>query len=272
MSSISFKNGAAWLPLQDATAVRIRNATDTGWIDKSAERGELGFRNNENTAWLRLSDGGGGYVPPNPYTLTLARNDLDFIYASDVPNTGATTLRLEFVISFDDFFTAGGDHIPFGINMQITDPHTNHCGPITRNGQNLFSYGRGFLIAAGTDNIIAEHWNGTPSPGLQPIARASGSGFNPAVNTQVRVRVVAGMRTGPWANAMLIYIYDMGGVLLFNGTVGWGWDPEATYKAAIGGIALGFTSPNSTGCVETSAAGSAPNASATITNISHTLY
>lgn len=209
------------------------------------------------------------YTPPNPYTLTLARNDLDFIYATDVPHNGGTTINLRFAIDFDDFFTAGGDHIPFVLNAVLTDPHTNHCGPIIRNGQKMWSYGRGFVIAAGTNQIFSEHWNGTTSPGVALIPKIGGANFNPAVNKKVMVWVIAGLRTGSNANTMYIYIRDMSYSLLFHGSIDWGWDAQATYKAAIAGFALGFQSPNDNGCVERTGSGSAPNASATVTEIEH---
>lgn len=210
------------------------------------------------------------YTPPNPYTLTMARNDLDFIYAADVQHNGGTYLKLNFVISFDDFFSAGADHIPICLNAEITDPHTIHCGTITRNGRNLFSYGRGFLIAPGADQVFAEHWNGTSSPGIEAVPNVGGVGFNPAVNSQVRVSITAGLRSGPHANKMLIKISKMDySQTLFSGSIDWGWDPSDSYLAAIGGIGTDFVSTNDTGCVERSGAGANPTASATITDIVH---
>jgi plastocyanin len=215
---------------------------------------------------------GSTYTPPDPYTLTMARNDLDFIYAKDVQHNGGTYLRLDFTLDIDDFFTAGGDHIPFVVNAKIVSPHTNHCGPIVRNGRELFSYGRGFFIRAGSNQVFAEHWNGTASPPTALVTRTGGTGFNTTTNKRVRMRIVGGLRTGPWANQMVVYIWDaITSSLLFQGSVPWGWDPETIYMAAIGGIASGFQSPNSNGCVERTGPGNTPSASCIITGISHVM-
>lgn len=208
--------------------------------------------------------------PPDPYTLTMARNDLDFIYAADVANNGGTFVQLDFAISFDDFYTAGAHHIAIAINAGVPNPHSFHCGPIIRNGKLLWSYGRGFFLTAGADGVYAEHWNGTPSPAFELVPRTGGSGFNPAVNTKVTVRVIGGLRTGPWANQMLIYIRDFNtNSLLFHGSRAWGWDAEATYKAVIAGIGVQFQQPADNGCVERSGPGANPTSSATITGVVH---
>lgn len=209
------------------------------------------------------------YAPPNPYTLTLVRNDLDFIYASDLAHqAGKTRLNLEFTVSFDDLFTAGADHLAIVINAELTDPHTNHCGPVIRNGKNLWSYGRGFFIRAGNNQVFAEHWNGTASPGVELATLEGGTGFNPSSNPVVRVQILGFVRSSGFDMMIIIIRDNVTGTVLFQGSKPWGWDDAVTYKAAIAGIAVpGFVSPNDTGCVEKTGTGNAPNASCTISNI-----
>lgn len=215
------------------------------------------------------------WVPPNPYTINLIRNDLDFVYSTTIQDTGAYKARLEFYVTFDDFFTAGGDHIAFGVNART--PNLVHCGPIIRNGQEFFGTGRGGFIRAGSNQVYLEGWNNTASPYVYLLTNDGGAGFNPATNTYVRVKLDCNYSDHPtFPNRTDLYIYDAtAGTTLFQAThtdTAMGSNHIATSKAVVGGIALGFISPNDTGCVETTASGSAPNASATITNISHIIF
>lgn len=215
-------------------------------------------------------------APADPYVLNMSRNDLDFIYSlATLDNPSSTINRLDFIISFDTFFTNGGDHIPFGVNC-IGD-NAVHCGPIVRNGFPLFNLGRGGFIKSGTNQVYAENWNGTASPGVQLLTKIAGSDFDPSVNTQVKVRLdCTWTDTGSTAYDVNIKISSMADVLLFEGQVsgdGTVYDRahSTESRAFIGGIATGFISPNDTGCVETTASGSAPNAKATITSLVHTI-
>lgn len=215
------------------------------------------------------------WTPPNPYTINLIRNDLDFVYSNTIQDTGAYKARLEFSITFDDFFSAGGDHIAFGVNART--PNTVHCGPIVRNGLEYFGTGRGGYIKAGTDQVYVEAWNNTSSPYTQLMTRTGGTGFNTTSNPNVTIRLDCNYTDHPtFPDRTDIYIYDnTGGSTLFAASIvntAMGSIHTATSVAFVGGIANGFISPNSTGCVETTASGSAPNASATISNISHIIF
>jgi len=217
------------------------------------------------------------YVPPNPYTIDLIRNDLDFIYSSeiDVPPS-AGICRLEFTIDTTNFFSNGGDHIPFGVNMGW--PNTLHCGPIVRNGRDIFGIGRGALIASGVNVVYAEHWNNTGNPGLQ-LLNSPGLTLNTAIHTHLYVVLDCTFTDGGTTTYDLrVRVYNVdGGALLFDGYIpgtGSEYDFPRPLKsiAMIGGIANGFVSPNSTGCVEKLGSGIAPNAKAIVTNISHIAF
>ncbi len=259
-------NGA-WLELNSVASIKVRNAENTGWITKTAQ--QLGFRDASNTGWIYNDSA--AWIPPNPYTINLIHNDLDFVYSETIPSNGNPdgSLRLTFTLNFDDFFTAGGDHIPICLNAQVPSPNQPSGCDIIRNGFNLFSQGRGFYIKAGTNQVYYEHWNGTSSPATGLVANTvSGSNFSPATYPIVDVTIRAGFRTGTYAELMIIEIRDEGGVLRFSGSAGLGWDTALTYVVAIGGIATGYIAPTPAGgCIETTKSGIAPNASATLSNI-----
>jgi len=267
MSTAKVRDAAntSWLDMATVASVKVRNQTNTGWITKNPN--ELGYRNQANTGWIYT--GAAAYTPPNPYNLTLIRNDLDFIYTPTIPSPGDETyIVLNFTISFDDFFTTSGDHIPFAVNCQRPSPNQPSGCDVIRNGFNLFSEGRGFYIKAGTDQIYSEHWNGTSNPGVGLVYRELGTGFDPAINTQVQVEVKGGFRIGAYTNKIILEIRDMSGTMLFSGQADLGWDTEASYSGAIGGIAGGYVGPTPAGgCVEKTDSGIAPNASATISDI-----
>lgn len=204
-----------------------------------------------------------------PPTLSLlGNNDLDFWCLPRVANSDPSqTLRLTAVVSgVGRFFTNGGNHIVFAVNTQGgaggSDPH---CGMIVRRGTNLFTNARGFIVFAGDNDVRAEHWNGTASPGIAQVRNAASGGvFRPSIEDTIHVRATVGYRTGVWANTMRIEIRrgdSVSGELLFSGTQeGWGWDWSGVHSACIGIIAGGFRSPNETRCVEELASRSAPGA------------
>lgn len=167
------------------------------------------------------------------------------------------------------FFANGGNHVVFALNPEGgaggNDPH---CGPIVRRGANLFTNARGFIFFAGDNDVRAEHWNGTASPGLAQVPNGTSAVFRPAQEDTLHIRITVGYRTGVLANTMRIEIRrgdNLGGDLLFSGIQpGWGWDWRGTHRACIGMIAGGFRSPNDTGCVETRVSRSAPAAELTV--------
>ena len=168
------------------------------------------------------------------------------------------------VVDTSNFFSKGGNHIVFALDCTGGQGSNNpHCGPIYRNGENLWAHARGFIIF-GDGTVRAEQWNGTSNPGLLTISNTSGATFNPATTPLFNVRITAGYRSGVWANKMIITIREGAGTqnkVLFSGIAeGWGWDWTGTHKCAIGAIGPGFVSPNSTGCSEQRIPRSAPNA------------
>ena len=195
-------------------------------------------------------------TPVAPTSLTLARNDLDFVYAPTATSSVSTPLfQFECRVNTTTFFANGGNHVAFCIDATGGQGSSNpHCGPIYRNGQNLWATGRGFIIF-GDGTVMAEEWNGTSSPGLATVGT-----FNRAANPHFFVRIKAGYRAGALANTMQINVLAADYTMLLNTSVPWGWDWSGTHRAAVAAIAPGFVSPNSTGCVETTAAGSAPSA------------
>jgi hypothetical protein len=206
-----------------------------------------------------------------PVLSLLGNNDLDFWYVPTITNTDASqTLRLTAVVSgVGRFFANGGNHVVLALNPEGgaggNDPH---CGPIVRRGANLFTNARGFIFFAGDNDVRAEHWNGTASPGLAQVPNGTSAVFRPAQEDTLHIRITVGYRTGVLANTMRIEIRrgdNLGGDLLFSGIQpGWGWDWRGTHRACIGMIAGGFRSPNDTGCVETRVSRSAPAAELTV--------
>lgn len=200
--------------------------------------------------------------------LTLAQNDLDF-YFLGTGTSVSPTAYMDFRIALDTtnlFNQAVGsfDHIAIALDCNGTSGGNNpHCGPIYRRGQSIWVNARGFIITR-SGAVMAEHWNGTFSPGLLNITNTTGGTFNPLATPVFTVRILAGYRTGAWAEQMYIQI-RLGtsgvGTLLFNGTApGWGWDWTGSHKVALAAIASGSRSPNDTGCVEDLSPRNAPGA------------
>ena len=206
-----------------------------------------------------------------PVLSLLGNNDLDFWYVPTITNTDASqTLRLTAVVSgVGRFFANGGNHVVFALNPEGgaggNDPH---CGTVVRRGDNLFTNARGFILFAGDNDVRAEHWNGTASPGVAQVPNGTSSVFRAAQEDTLHIRITVGYRTGVLANTMRIEIRrgdNLGGDLLFSGIQpGWGWDWRGTHRACIGMIAGGFRSPNETGCVEMRVSRSAPAAELTL--------
>ncbi len=261
-------NNNGWIDVATSSSVRIRNAANTGWINGPDAISKIFVRNSGNTGWLSFSQ----TAPPPPSTpsasgrLTLEINDLDFYYLPAITSSDPTKSNILYCeVDTSNFFSKGGNHIVFALDCSGGQGSNNpHCGPIYRNGENLFAYARGFIIF-GDGTVKAEHWNGTSNPGLLTIKNESGTIFNPATTPLFSVRIAAGYRSGVWANKMVITIRDVSdkgnGKIVFSGIAeGWGWDWTGTHKCAIGAIGPGFVSPNSTGCVESRVPRSAPNA------------
>ena len=181
-------------------------------------------------------------------TLSLTNNYLDFFIA---PNRTASTERaFKYVVTVSsaNFFANGGDHIVFAINPEGGQGSNNpHCGPIYRNGSNLYSLARGYIVFA-SGEVWAEHWNGTSAPGVVHVAN-----FNRAANPTFTVVMYAGLRNGMWAETMFIEIYAgsaTSGTPLTTASVPWGWDWTGNYGIAIGLIGSNFQGPVSPGCTE----------------------
>lgn len=259
-----YDNG--WIDAATTSGFRIRNANNTGWIDGPDAISRIFVRNSDNTGWLSFSAAAPPpSTPPASGQLTLAVNDLDFYYLPVITSSDPTKYNLLYCeVDTSNFFSKGADHIVFALDCTGGQGSNNpHCGPIYRNGENLFAHARGFIIF-GDGTVLAEYWNGTSNPGLLTINNTLGATFNPTTTPKFAVTIFAGYRSGTYANMMEIRIHAISGSsrnLVFNGTAqGWGWDWTGTHKCAIGAIGPGFVSPNSTGCVESRVARSAPNA------------
>lgn len=192
-----------------------------------------------------------------PTQLTLALNDLDFYYLLSRLSLSASRHNdLVCTVDSSRFFSEGANHMVFALDCSGGQGSYNpHCGPIVRNGQNLFSEARGFIIFS-DGAVMAERWNGTGMPGLVAVSNTSSGTLDPSVHPVFTVHIQAGYRAGGFANRMHIEVRQgitVDGPLLFDGEVagdGWGWDWNGTHRAAIGGIGTHFVSPNDTGCVE----------------------
>lgn len=264
--------------------LKIRNASNTGWIDAGTKT--LSFRNSGNSGWVNkvnLADvrvrnaANTDWItfvtqPPGPVAPTqlslLQNNDLDF-YLLPTQTNPAPTAFTEIIctVNAGQFFSnatgATFEHIAFVIDAAGEQGTNNpHCGPIIRNGSNLWSVGRGFIIFA-NGSIQAEQWNGTFSPGFLNIQNEAAGTFDPNVGIWT-VRILAGYRDGQFAEQMRIFIHSgdsISGPVIFNGTApGWGWDRLGTFKGGVAIIADGFVKPADTGCIEVLANRSSPNA------------
>jgi hypothetical protein len=202
-------------------------------------------------------------VPSVPTSLTMARNNLDFFYLPDYTSSQQGTLDVRVTITTTNFFnyaTNAFDHIPIAIDCAggagNNDPH---CGPIFRNGRNLFVTARGFFITR-SSGVWSELWNGTSSPVIAQLTNTSGQVFNPISGTYT-VRIRAGYQTGPYANLMTITITNGSSIydpVVFQGSAGIGGVWNGVHRVCIAAIATGFVGPTpANGCVEPSGAGSA---------------
>lgn len=268
MAKLYIRNpyNTGWINAATSDKVRIRNADNTEWLYTDTFISRIFVRNSDNTGWLSFSaEGTPTDPPPTPSQLTLSVNDLDFYYLPAITSSDPTKyIDLFCAINTANFYSKGGDHILLALDCTGGQGSNNpHCGPIYRNGENLWAHARGFIIF-GDGTVMAEYWNGTSNPGILTINNTSGATFNPATTPLFNVRIIAGYRSGTYANTMHITIregFGTGNRILFSGTApGWGWDWTGTHKCAIGAIGPGFVSPNNTGCVESLVARSAPNA------------
>lgn len=190
--------------------------------------------------------------------LSLRENDLDFRYLPAVAQASPPDYaEVRAVIDVSRFYSRGADHFILALDCEGGQGSDNpHCGPIIRDGRNMFGTARGVIVAAG-GAVVVEVWNGTFSPGLAPIANELPDPFDPPAHDCLAVRVRC-----HYAGGIDIRIRaGLGGAVVFQGGVPsdpWPW--AGHMLACIGGIALGFVAPKDTGCVEQLAPRSAPDA------------
>lgn len=212
-------------------------------------------------------------------SISLTRNDLDFVYSSTVSRVAEPWVEIVLTVNCTNFFnysTHPISHLVFALecrgdsSVYYSNGTRDHCGQIVRNGMPLFDGARGFIIDR-AGNLKAEHWYDGAGFGLYDF----GYTFNPLTTSLFTVRIRAGYRSSSsFANYMSMEIYSgtsTSGTYLGGGGVPWGWDWPGSTRFAFGGIGAGFISPNDTGCVETSAAGPSVGATAYIGNFSMTL-
>ena len=212
-----------------------------------------------------------------PTQLSLYYNDLDFYTLAAVSSSVNTAYNdIICTVTASSYFSNGGNHIAFPMDLNGAQGSNNpHCGPIYRNGANLWANGRGFIIF-GDGSVQAEQWNSTFSPGLSgALTNLSGTGFSPATNPTFTVRIKGGYRAGSYANTMQIEIFDgtsFYGTKLFTGSVPWGWDWTGSHQAAIAGIGPGFVKPADTGCVESLTPRGSASAVLPFSNFLHRIF
>jgi hypothetical protein len=262
------------------SSLKVRNATDTGWIDLTG--GGLRVRDATNTGWITLTDANvkvrtadnAGWIsfaappPPAVTSLSLVTNDLDFYYLPTVTSSDPSGYnRIICTVDASAFFSNGGNHIIFAFDCAGGQGSNNpHCGPIIRRGENLFATARA-VVVFGDGSVWAERWNGTSSPDWGSMPNTLGTGWSPASTPVFTIRIRGGYRSGSWANWINAEIYSGYGVndankVYSGGITGttWGQDFTGTHRALIGGIGLGFVAPSDTGCTEQIAPRTAPNA------------
>lgn len=209
-----------------------------------------------------------------PSSLTLLRNDLNFIY-SDTKTSSDSSKYMEIIMTIDmsSFFstmTNPDGHIvfaldPIGDSSVFSGGTRDHCGQILRNGQPLWDQARGFIIKR-NGRMYAEHWYAGAGFGLDDL----GTPFNPLVNTVVTVRLRAGYRVGPYGERMEIDVFNgtnTSGTLLAGSSRSFGWDYSGNHRFALAGIGY-FVDPSSTGCIETTANGASYGSTVGISNFS----
>lgn len=224
-------------------------------------------------------------TPSFPSSMTMTRNNLEFLY-SGYKTTSASTGYMEVIMTLDTsaFFnlaTNSSDHIGVALNTAgdasvfAPDGTRDHCGPIIRHGMPLWDVGRGFIIFR-DGRIWSEHWYegapvGTPGFGYTDF----GFCFNPVIMPIFTVRIRGGYRVGTYGERMVMDVFagsGTGGTLLAGLESPWGWDYSGNHRFTLFGIATGFVPPSATGCVETSAAGSAVGATVGISNFNFNVY
>lgn len=215
--------------------------------------------------------------PPAPTQLTLVRNNLDH-YITDATYSTSSSSYIDIICTVDtsNFFSKGADHMVLAFDMAGGQGSNNpHCGPIIRNGKNMWGTARGFIIF-GDGTVKAERWNGTFSPGIGDITNIAGTSFNPgSVHTHFTVRIKAGYESGPYANTMQIQIFDgtaTSGPRRFEGSINWSQAWTGIHQFCVGAIANGFVPPSETGCVETTASGSAALATLPFSNLALRIF
>ncbi|MBV7542873.1 hypothetical protein [Acidovorax sp. sic0104] len=191
--------------------------------------------------------------------LHLKYNDVDFRYIDAAwPSGSPAYAELRVVLDVSRFFSRCAHHVILALDCAGEQGSNNpHCGPIYRDGQNLFSTARGAILL-GDGTVMTEVWNGTFSPELAVIPNLIPGPFDPSAHRCLNVRVRC-----DYAGGTSVRIRDgRGGPVLFAGmlaTAAWPYEGEEM-RACLGGIALGFVPPKDTGCVEQIAPRSAPHA------------
>lgn len=180
--------------------------------------------------------------------LSLRENDLDFRYLPALAQASVPRYaELRAVIDVSRFFNRGADHVVFALDCDGGQGSNNpHCGPVIRDGENLFATARGVVVAA-DGAVVMEIWNGTSSPGLIAFDNTLKERFDPRDHTCLNVRVRC-----HYAGGVEVRIRKgVAGKVLFEGfvqTAPHAWTGQM--KACLGGIALGFVAPQETNCVE----------------------
>jgi hypothetical protein len=207
-------------------------------------------------------------------SLTMNRNNLDFYFFPQtvaISSDGYVDYRVQVTTSnFFNFATNPSDHLVFAFDAAGGQGSGNpHCGPIIRNGRNLYSTARGFLISR-NGNVMIERWNGTANPDVLQVTNTSGASFNPLTGTYF-IRIRAGYPGSfAYANLMTITITkdNLGGEVVFQGSAtGFNFPNTGSTQGIIGAIALpydGATPQN--GCTESTAPGSAYGGSVPFSN------
>ena len=224
-------------------------------------------------------------TPTFPSSMTLTRNNIEFLY-SGYKATTANTGYMELIMTLDtsNFFnlaTNAQDQINIVLNpdgdssVVAPDGTRDHCGQIARYGMPLWDVSRGFIFFRDgriwAQHLYPGHPVGTPGFGYNDY----GFCFNPLLIPIFTVRIRGGYRVGTYGEKMTLEVFSgsgLGGALLTSLEVAWGWDYTGYHRFALFGIATGFVSPDSTGCIETSAAGSAYGATVGISNFSFNVY
>ena len=186
-------------------------------------------------------------------TLRLNLNDLDFQMYPTQYSSQVEAIRFKATVNSANFFQSGGNHIVFGVTPKGGQGSNNpHCGPVIRNGVNLWSLARGFIVY-GDGTIKAEFWNGTASPGIADVGF-----FDRATYPIFTMVITAGFRSGPYAETMAFKIHagaSDSGLLIAEGSVPWGWEWTGDYGAGLGAIGNTFQGPTPPTCVEPVRAG-----------------